>query len=87
MFALAQTQRVDKSKARKQVLEVVQGLIALRTAAGISQYRLAELTGLSRETIRQVEAGQTSPTLTTLFLISTALEAKLAPLIKGAESG
>lgn len=77
---------MEKGNAQQKVLKVVQGLIALRTAAGISQYRLAELTGLSRETIRKVEAGENSPTLATLFLISEALGSKLAPLVKEAES-
>jgi transcriptional regulator with XRE-family HTH domain len=76
---------VEKGDARQLVGKVVQGLVAHRTAAGLSQYRLAELTGLSRETIRLIESGQQSPTLASLFLISTALDAKLGPLVSEAE--
>lgn len=76
---------MEKGDARKQVQVVVRGLVALRKAAGISQYRLGELTGLSRETIRLIENGQNSPTLATLFLMSTALSARLTPLIQEAE--
>ena len=65
---------------------MVRGLIALRAAAGISQYRLAELTGLSRETIRLIENGDNSPTLTSLLLITSALGGKLGPLVSEAEN-
>jgi DNA-binding XRE family transcriptional regulator len=82
---LAQTLRVDKSDARQRALKVVEGLAAHRTAAGLSQYRLAELTGLSRETIRQIENGTYTPTLASLFLISEALGAKLGTLVSKAE--
>lgn len=77
---------MEKSEARQLVQKVVEGLVALRASAGLSQYRLAELTGLSRETIRLIEDGSNSPTLASLFLISSALGAELAPLVSKAES-
>lgn len=76
---------MEKSEARQQVQKVVEGLVALRASAGMSQYRLAELTGLSRETIRLIEDGTNSPTLASLFLISSALNAKLGLLVSKAE--
>ncbi len=72
--------------AAERVRRVVRELAALRKAAGISQYRLAKMTGLSREAVRLIEGGERSPTLHSLFLISEALDARLGGLVEEAES-
>jgi transcriptional regulator with XRE-family HTH domain len=48
-------------------------LIELRTAAGVSAYRLAQLTGISRQALSQLETGQTIPTWETVQKIARAL--------------
>jgi transcriptional regulator with XRE-family HTH domain len=48
-------------------------LTALRAKAGLSQYRLARLTGLSKQTLSVLEKGDRSPTWDTLQLICLAL--------------
>jgi transcriptional regulator with XRE-family HTH domain len=48
-------------------------LSAFRVRAGISQRRLAKLTGLPLETIAQLEAGEVEPSWTAVQLIAKAL--------------
>lgn len=73
------------AEAEKGVKRLVRELVSLRKAAGISQYRLAKLTGLSREAIRLIENGERSPTLHSLLLIASSLAAKLGPLLEPVE--
>jgi transcriptional regulator with XRE-family HTH domain len=76
---------VNFSDADEQVSRVVKELAAIRKAAGLTPYRLAELTGLTREAIRLIEKGDRSPTLHSLLLISAALGTKLGPLLSRSE--
>jgi transcriptional regulator with XRE-family HTH domain len=48
-------------------------LVSLRERAGMSQYRLAELTGLAKQTISRLEMGASVPTWPTVQLIALAL--------------
>jgi transcriptional regulator with XRE-family HTH domain len=48
-------------------------LTALRERAGLSQYRLAQLTGVSRQAVSQLENGDSVPTWPTVQLIALAL--------------
>lgn len=41
------------------------------------------VTGLHRNTLRNIENGDNTPTLPTLMVIAAALEVKLAYLLKG----
>ena len=70
---------MDANSAQEIVAEFVAKLVEVRTEKGISQYRLAELTGLSREAIRLIEDGhgKRGPTLQSLLLICSALELDL----------
>lgn len=52
----------------------------LREAAGLSQERLGELSGLSRFAILEYEAGRRSPTFTVAKRISSALGCSIADL-------
>lgn len=46
----------------------------LREAAGISQYHLAELAGLSRQALNHLEAGKRQPTWETVRALARALK-------------
>lgn len=74
---------VDASDAQEVVAAFVEMLVEIRTQQGISQYRLAELTGLSREAIRLIEDGQgkRGPTLQSLVLMCDALGLDLGACI------
>src|SRR5215510_6264187 len=49
-------------------------LAALRSSGGISQGRLAELSGVSKATISRIESGQQTPTRATFELLAKALK-------------
>ena len=54
----------------------------LRRQAGITQERLAELTGLSVDGIRKIEGRRATPSLETLYKISKALRIQLVDLMR-----
>lgn len=51
-----------------------------RTQAGLSQAALAELVGVSRNTISSIETGQFSPTAKLALLLCIALDKKFEEL-------
>jgi transcriptional regulator with XRE-family HTH domain len=58
-------------------------LCLARRRSGLSQERLAERTGLCRDTIYKIEMGQRSPRLGTLLILADALRVDAADLLKG----
>lgn len=55
---------------------------ALRQSRGLSQEKLAFKAGLNTSFLGQVERGQKSPTIETLYKISSALDARLDELFQ-----
>ena len=55
-------------------------LKAARSAAGLSQGQLAEMVGVSRNTISSIETGQFSPTAKLALIICIALDKKFEEL-------
>ena len=53
---------------------------AIRTELGLSQSQLAEMVGVSRNTISSIETGQFSPTAKLALVICIALEKKFEDL-------
>ena len=51
-----------------------------RTQTGISQAQLAELVGVSRNTISSIETGQFSPTVKLALILCIALDKKFEEL-------
>lgn len=54
---------------------------SFREVAGISQYMLADLSGLHRNTIARIELGIISPKICTLDALARALKVRAADLI------
>jgi transcriptional regulator with XRE-family HTH domain len=57
----------------------------IRKSKGLSQYALAKKAGISREYVRQLEEGQSDPTVGTLRRLAEALEVSLAALVESKE--
>jgi putative transcriptional regulator len=55
-------------------------LKAARTGAGLSQQQLAELVGVSRNTISSIETGQFNPTAKLALILCIALDKKFEEL-------
>lgn len=51
-----------------------------RVEKGLTDERLAEITGLSKSTINNIENGKTSPTLNQLRVIAIALDCRITDL-------
>lgn len=60
---------------------VVKKLVQIRLKKGVSQNRLAELSGMSRSGIRHFESGDTNPTLYSLLKIGRALGVNLGRVV------
>jgi len=58
-------------------------LCLARRKRGLSQERLAERTGLCRDTINNIEMGHRSPRLDTLLTLADALRVDAAELVRG----
>lgn len=52
----------------------------IRTASGLSQMQLAEMVGVSRNTISSIETGQFNPTAKLALLLCIALDTKFEEL-------
>ncbi len=57
-----------------------------RTAMGLSQEQLGEISGLDRTYISGVERGVRNPTISSLGRIATALQCNLSAILIDAES-
>ena len=64
----------------KEELVLHNRLKAVRTAAGLSQGQLAEMVGVSRNTISSIETGQFCPTAKLALIICIALDMKFEEL-------
>lgn len=58
-----------------------QNLKRIREAQGLSLDRMAELTGVSKSMLYQMERAQSCPSITTLYKISNALKISLSQLV------
>ena len=56
-------------------------LSAIREAVGISQYRLAQLSGVTKQTISRLELGETQPSWDTVQLLARALGAEVTAFV------
>lgn len=66
--------------------EVGESLRRLRTERGLSLEKLAQLAGVSRAMLGQIELGQSTPTIKTLWKISRALDVPFSALLSGKQA-
>lgn len=66
--------------------EVGESLRRLRTERALSLEKLAQMAGVSRAMLGQIELGQSTPTIKTLWKISRALDVPFSALLSGKES-
>lgn len=76
---------MKKRDAQNLTDKVLELLKKEQQKRGVSNYYISKDTGLSHSTLHNIEKGQQSPTLTTLFLIAKSLEIRLSDIIKDIE--
>lgn len=64
----------------KESLTLKNSLRAARKERGLSQAQLAEMTGVSRNTISSIETGQSNPTAKLALVLCIALDKKFEEL-------
>jgi transcriptional regulator with XRE-family HTH domain len=62
------------TESKEQTMDVGSRLRELRTERGLSMRSLARLSGLSTNALSMIERGKTSPSVSTLYKLSEALE-------------
>ena len=67
------TEATLKREVKDMRKVLAEQLFELRTAADLSQARLAEIAGVDRKTINRIENGHFSPALDTIVRLSVAL--------------
>ncbi len=65
--------------------EITLRLRDVRAAAGLSLSKVAEMTGVSKAMLGQIERGESSPTIATLWKIAKGFQLPLSALIGSAE--
>lgn len=65
--------------------EVGESLRRIRNERGLSLEKLAQIAGVSRAMLGQIELGQSTPTIKTLWKISRALDVPFSALLSGKE--
>ena len=68
----------------KKGVDKISKLAQVRKEHGLSQERLAELSGVHRVTIARIESGEISPNVRTLEKLSGAMEVPVTELIEKA---
>jgi len=66
---------------KKTKLEIANKLKTYRLKAGLSQAGLAELAGVNTNAYAKIERGESEPTLSTIKLLSKALEVKASDIL------
>ena len=66
---------------------VAQNLYTIRKQQNLSLDRLADLSGVSKSMLRQIEKGQSSPTIATLWKIANGLKIPVTALLREEELG
>jgi transcriptional regulator with XRE-family HTH domain len=94
--APAETAPVDDSTMQEETEAVVdddasapevgESLRRLRNERGLSLEKLAQIAGVSRAMLGQIELGQSTPTITTLWKISRALDVPFSALLSGKQA-
>ncbi len=77
---------VTPKRAERIAWRVVSQLRRERQRQKISNYALAQMTGLHQSTLSLIESGQRTPTIYTLALIAGALDVSLGEIVSDAES-
>jgi transcriptional regulator with XRE-family HTH domain len=67
---------------KQQEISIANNLQQIREDRNLSLDKLAELTGVSKSMLRQIEIGQSNPTITTVWKIANGLQLPFAALFR-----
>jgi ribosome-binding protein aMBF1 (putative translation factor) len=77
IFAEAKTKKTKRDPVRAERKLFLIELVRARLRRGLSQARLAEMTGMRQPVISRIENGRSNPNLHTLLIIAKALDVNL----------
>lgn len=77
---------MNKREAYQISDQIVQALAAKRKSLGISQYKIANSTGISKSSLSYIEKLSQKPSLPMLLMIADALGVDLADIIKNTQT-
>lgn len=66
----------------QEIAAVAENLRTVREGRGLSLDQLAELTGVSKSMLRQIETGKSSPTISTIWKIANGLHISFTSLLR-----
>jgi len=75
----------EDSCVNQSIDAIAENLRSLRDSRGLSLDQLAELTGVSKSMLRQIETGKSSPTIATLWKVANGLHISFTALLSKPE--
>lgn len=66
----------------QEIAAVAENLRTVRESRGLSLDQLAELTGVSKSMLRQIETGKSSPTISTIWKIANGIHVSFTSLLQ-----
>ncbi len=76
---------ISEEEQQAFIVQLGQNIAKIREGKGLSQEKLAEESGLTRNFVSLIECGDTNPSILNLLAVATALNTEIAQLLETKE--